>query len=86
MITTYTVVSLPFSGYCAVITVEPPFGRHMVFGEHVVVMTEDRRYIEPVWAGHAVVAGSTRDSIEVAYLVRKVHEQRVFFGGDRSQR
>ena len=83
VVAAYTVVCLPFFGYCAVITVQPSFGGHMVFGQHIVVMTEDSRDIQSVRTGHAVVAGSTRDGIEVAYLVRKVHEQRIFFSGDR---
>ena len=69
MITTYTAVRLPFFGYRAVISVQPPFGRHVVFGQHIVVMAEDRRDIESVRTGHAVVAGGTRDRVEIAYLV-----------------
>ena len=74
MITAYTMVRLPFSGYRAVIAVQPSFGRHIVFRQHVVIMTEDRRNIESVRARHAVVAGSTWDGIKVAYLIREVHE------------
>ena len=58
----------------------------MIFGQHIVVMAEDRRDIESVRTGHAVVAGGTRDRVEIAYLVCQMHEQRIFFGGDRPQR
>ena len=84
MITTYTVVRLPFFGYRAVIPVQPPFGRHVVFGQHSVVMAEDRRYIESGRTWHAGVAGRTRDRVEVAYLVCQMHEQRVFVSCNRS--
>ena len=54
-------------------------------GDALVVVREYGRDVQPVWAGHAIVAGGAGHGLQLDELLGHAHEEIVLFGRDGAQ-
>ena len=98
MITAYAMVRLTDGWHGAVVTHKERTAvaleligrtvcsRHSALRDTLVIMREDTRYVQPVRAGHAVVAGGARDSFQFVDVSGERKNPLLFFRCEGNQR